>query len=162
MTQPQPPKPLKDWQDYRAVKIDIHQTLVQAQHAPDLGAPTPGVLVFLRRVQQKGYHVILSCGGFKGGAAGDAEFKDKVVAWLKQHGVDPRGVTFLPDERYIIDISDRAVTFRGDWDAMWRETLNRMDHLEATRSPDGPKPKPVTLSGEGEGPGAPPPLSKAS
>lgn len=151
---------LKDWKDYRAVKVDIHQTMVQATHAPDLGAPTPGSVTFLRRVQQSGYHLILSCGGFRGGAAEDQAFEDKVKAWLKANGLssDPALVTFLPDERYIIDISDRAVTFRGDWDAMWKETLNRMNNLERTHSPDGPKPAPVTLAGEAEGPGAPPPL----
>lgn len=153
---------LKDWKEYRAIKLDIHQTMVQAAHAPELGAPTPGVVTFMRRVQSKGYHIILSCGGFRGGAAEDAAFEGKVRAWLKTNGVDAKGVTFLPDDRYIIDISDRAITFRGDWNEMWAETQNRIAQLERTHSPDGPKPQPVTVAGQASGPGAPPPTGGAA
>jgi hypothetical protein len=150
-----------DWKQYKAVKVDIHQTMVQADHAPELGAPTPGVVGFLHHVQDRGYRIVLSCGGFRGGAAEDASFKQKVTAWLKKNRIDTDRVDFSPDERYIIDISDRAVTYRGDWGAMWAETKSRMDHLEKTKSPDGQKPKPVTRAGDGEGPGAPPPLKGA-
>lgn len=121
------------WEEYKAVKIDIHQTMVIADHAPDLGKPEPGAIRFMKMCQTRGYFIWLSCGGFRGSST---EFKAKVTKWLKSYGLDTQQIGFMPDNRYIIDISDRAVQFDGNWNKIQVETQKRMDSLERTKDPD--------------------------
>lgn len=122
-----------DWREYRAVKIDIHQTMVKAHHSPDLGTPEPGAVEFIKDLQKRGVAVWLSCGGFRPPAA---DYKQKVKLWLARHGIDPdKDIYFLPDQKYIIDISDRAIPFT-DWPAARKEAERRLAELERTHNPD--------------------------
>ena len=123
------------WREYRAVKVDIHQTLVRAKHSPDLSEPEPGAIEALKHWQQQGIHIWLSCGGFRTGS--DAEdYKAKVKRWLARHGVDPdQGIGFMPDQKYMADISDRAIQFK-DWKSARAEADRRLAALEQHHDPD--------------------------
>lgn len=124
-----------DWKEYMAVKIDIHQTLVRAHHSPDLGTPEPGSVEAIKTWQKEGVFVWLSCGGFRPGK-GTQEYKQTVRRWLQRHGIDPDdGIGFMPDQKYIIDISDRAIEFK-DWPSARREADRRLAELRRTHDPD--------------------------
>lgn len=119
--------------EYKAVKVDIHMTLVQAKHSPDLGPPAPGAIDALKDWQRRGIYIWLSCGGFRGDSA---DYKAKVKLWLSRHGIDPsRGIGFMPDQKYMADISDRAVPFK-DWSQAKAEADKRLASLEKEGSPD--------------------------
>lgn len=122
-----------DPKEYKAVKVDIHQTLVEAKHSPELGTPAPGAIEALKDWQQRGVHIWLSCGGFRGDSA---DYKKKVRLWLARHGVDPyKGIGFWPDQKYMADISDRAIAFK-DWKSAKAEADRRLAYLEKEGSPD--------------------------
>lgn len=124
-----------DWKEYLAVKIDIHQTMVTASHSPELGTPEPGAIAAIKEWQKRGVFVWLSCGGFRPPAD---DYKKKVKLWLARHGIDPdKGIGFMPDQKYVIDISDRAIQFK-DWPSAKAEADRRLAKLERTHTPDGP------------------------
>ena len=122
-----------DWKEYLAVKVDIHQTMVKAHHSPDLGTPEPGSVEFIKEMQKRGVVVWLSCGGFRPPAE---VYKKKVRTWLASHGIDPdKNIRFMVDQKYVIDISDRAIQFK-DWPSARREAERRLADLERTHNPD--------------------------
>jgi hypothetical protein len=122
-----------DPKEYKAVKVDIHQTLVQSKHSPELGPPAPGAIEALKAWQQAGVQIWLSCGGFRGDSA---DYKKKLRLWLQRYGIDPdKGVGFLPDQKYMADISDRAVPFT-DWASARKEADRRLASLAKEGNPD--------------------------
>lgn len=119
--------------EYRAVKIDIHMTLVSSKHSPDLGSPEPGAIEAIKDWQKRGIHIWLSCGGFRGDSGA---YKKKVRLWLARYGIDPdQGVSFMPDQKYMADISDRAVPYT-DWKTAKAEADRRLAILDKEGNPD--------------------------
>jgi len=85
-------------------------------------APRPGAAEFLDALRARGYRVVIHT----------TRWRDDAEAWLRKHGLLDR-VDLVTNEKVAahVFVDDRAVCFRGDFDATLREIEAFSAHWES-------------------------------
>ena len=105
--------------------LDLYRGYQGEEH---FDPPRPGAADFLRRLREMGFRVVIL----------STRAPDDVHRWLRQHGLDGY-VDEVTDRKVpaVAYIDDRALPFRGDYEAVLDELRRFRAHWQSSTQPAG-------------------------